>query len=245
LLTAGQEPGRHGLRAIIDDWALAEALMKRAKRNQASLNDLLLAVATRFMRRWNHERAAATDYFRLLLATSLKGRTPLPEHTGTGLSALTMMARGRAADDLDAGIAYFRDYRRSALEQRLDVKAWAWMSQWYSLLRVLPLSVRMRHLAPQLTRTQIGFNLSNVGVVWPKIVDGRATYDSVILGAGELVIEDLHSCPTFGPHTDLGLVTRMHNRRLYFNFVCDRFRFREPEARELVADFMAELIAAA
>ncbi len=93
-----------------------------------------------------------------------------------------------------------------------------------------------------LTSSPITFNLSNVGVVWPKIEGGKATYDSVLLGAGELEIEDMHSCPTFGPKTSLGLVVRMHNRRLYMNFVCDRFRFTNEEAAELILKTKAALL---
>ncbi len=238
ILDFRQVKGRYGLRAVIDDAALFESLLARAKRNGATLNDLLLAVALRCITRWNRDNAAPAEYFRLLLASSLKGRTEVPETVGTGLSGLTFAVRGNENGDLDESIGFFRNYRRSILENKLDIKAYAWMSQWYSIMRVLPLKIRMRYLAPMLTSPRVCFSLSNIGVMWPRIEDGRPTLDSAVLGAGDLVIEDMHSCPTLGPNTGFGMIARMHNRRFYMNFMFDRFRFRKDEARSLADRFV-------
>ena len=226
--------GRHGLRLVFDDWDFIQALLQRARRQQASLNDLLMAVGQAVFRNWNQERGVSSDWFHFVLASSLKGRMKIPDTVGTGLSALSFVSPAKAAKSMDQTMRFFRDYRKDLLKKRFDLMAYEWASRWYSLLRIIPFEIRRQNLAKMLTASPITFNLSNVGVVWPKIVDGRPTHDSVVLGTGNLEIEDIHSCPTFGPKTSLGLVVRMHSRRLYMNFVCDRFRFTDDEARALV-----------
>jgi hypothetical protein len=160
---------------------------------------------------------------------------------GTGLSALSFILRGDSSSDVDTRMAHVRAYRKEMLNRKFDVKAYAWASDWYSLLRLLPFRLRHKRLAKLLGGGTTTFNLSNVGVVWPKFVDGKPTLDSAVLGTGELVIEDLHSCPTFGAKTSLGLVTRMHNRKLYLNFVCNRCQFDEDEAQDLVDAYVQTL----
>ncbi len=224
--------GRHGLRLKFDDWDFIQALLARAKDKKASFNDVLMAVSQQVITEWNQKRKAPNDWFHMVLATSLKGRAAIADSVGTGLSALSFVARGNK--NMDEGISFFRDYRRDLLKKHFDINAYEWASKWYSVIRLLPFRVRSQRFAKMLTSSPITFNLSNVGVVWPKMVDGRPSNDSAVLGAGDLEIEDIHSCPTFGPNTSLGLVVRMHNRRLYMNFVCDRFRFTDEEAQELV-----------
>ena len=68
--------------------------------------------------------------------------------------------------------------------------------------------------------------------------------DSEVLGAGDFVISDIHSSASAGRNVGLALAVRIHNRRMYMNFVADRFRFREPEIRELVDRFVQDLVAA-
>ena len=82
-------------------------------------------------------------------------------------------------------------------------------------------------------RIPCNFYISNLGTVWPKIVDGKATPDSIVTGAGDFVIDDITSSASISRTVGLGLHTRTHNRRFYMNFICDRFRFTEEEAKNL------------
>ncbi len=237
-----KEKGRHGLRKVFDDPKVIEGLLARAKRSKASLNDLLLAIALKCITRWNKDRNATYETFCMWLAVSLKGRTVLPEDAGAGLSGLTFTAEGKDKLDLDDTVAFYRDCRRDMLKKRIDILFHHCSSRWINAMRIFPFSVRQKYLGRLFTPFPISFHLSNLGVVWPKIVDGRPTLDSEIIGVGDFTIEDIYSCPTFGPSVGMGLITRMHNRRLYMNFVCDQFRFRKDEAKEFVDRYVEGLM---
>jgi NRPS condensation-like uncharacterized protein len=228
------EKGRHSLRYVIDDQKLLEGLYARAKREKAKLNDLILAIAHGVIARWNKEHDSPYQYFRMALISNLKGRMALPEHIGAAISGFTFITGGLGEANLEKMISFFRDERDSQLKRGLDVLFRIYLEWWIRKFRIFPINVRRKIWRPTVNGMMCPFYLSNVGVVWPKIVDGRPTMDSVLLGAGDFIIDDIHSSPSISRNVGIGMTVRTHNRRFYMNFVCDRYRFRAHEAQELV-----------
>jgi hypothetical protein len=81
--------------------------------------------------------------------------------------------------------------------------------------------------------------------MWPRFEKGKATTDTIVKGAGDFEIDDIHSSASMGRSMGLGLTTRTHNRKFYLNFVGDRFRFRKAEMQKLVDLIVKDLINAA
>jgi len=234
--------GRHSIRAVIDDQEVVKGLLARVKSNNATLNDLVFAVARQTITKWNQERDVGTDRFRFMLITSLKGRAKLPQNAGAGLAALNMMAINNGGDDLDTLTGYFRDQRVYQLGKGVDIQFYNTTCNIIKALRVFPLKTRLK-LAGAIGQTiPCTFYISNLGIVWPKIEDGKPTGDSAVLGAGDLIIDDFHSSASIARTLGLGLTIRTHNRRLYLNFVADRFRFHYDEMKKLVDQIAANLI---
>ena len=122
-----------------------------------------------------------------------------------------------------------------------DIHFYKWVSDTFGALRFLPLSARQKIWRPLILAVPIAAYVSNLGVVWPRLENGRPTMDSVLLGAGGFEISDIHSSPSLLRNVGIGVTTRIHAKRLFINFVCDGFRFREDEARLLMAMFADEL----
>lgn len=230
--------GRHSLRAVIDDPAVMKEIFGRTERNHASLNDLLFAVAQKTLSRWNEEHDTPHNRFRFMLITSLWGRTGLPEDAGSGVSGLNFVSAGYGHEDIDSLVRFFRDTRREQLRHRFDIHFHHAICRFVGAMRVFPMRRRFRILNSIANSIPCTLYLSNLGVVWPRYEGGRATTDSVILGAGDFTISDIHSSVSIGRSVGLGLTTRIHNRRLYLNFVADCFRFQKPEVQELVDRFV-------
>ncbi len=240
VLPSDQCKGRISLRHVWDDPKIPQALLARAVKNEASLNDLLLAGARKAIARWNKERGVASERLRFMLITSLRGRMPATDETGIMLAGLNYLA-DCPSDDIDEQTRFFRDIRKDQLLRGIDIGYHNILSVIVRMLRALPLKTRLNLVRPIIEKMMMTFYLSNLGTMWPKIVDGRQTLDSTVLGAGDFEISDIHSSASLTRAVHLGLTTRAHNRRFYFNFVCDRFRFEEDEARKLTDSIVREL----
>jgi hypothetical protein len=237
-----QVKGRHSLRAVIDDPRIIRGLFSRAKRNNATLNDLIFAVARKVLTQWNDEHDTDSDHFRFGLITSLKGRMDLPENAGAGISVINLISSRQDGLDIDLLTGLFRDLRIAQLRDGTDIRFYGIVREMVRALRLFPLYIRKRFLHIFSLSSPITFYLSNLGVVWPRFKDGRPTSESAILSAGDFVINDFHSSPSIGRGIGFGMTLRSHNQRLYINFVCDRFRFRKHEAQELAKRLVDGLI---
>ena len=245
LLDYRKVKGRYSFRAVIDDRKLLDSLMARVKRNEATLNDLVFAVARKTLTAWNEERNIAAERFRFMLVTSLKGRMELPPNAGAGLAGLNFVSAGHQNADLDTLIRFYRDNRRNQLARGIDIQFYNTLCKIVGAMRMFPMEVRHRLMDPLAASIPCTFYVSNLGVVWPRWENGRPTMDSAIIRVGDFEINDVHSSASMGRSIGLGLTIRTHNRRLFLNFVADRFRFRRLEVQELVNRIVADLINAA
>ena len=235
--------GRHSLRTVIDDPKLLEGMSRRAKRRQATLNDLLLACGRKAITQWNKDHDQKHERMRMMLVTSLRGRKGFAlESGGAAISMLNLVSKGHSDADLDHLIDFFREIRTHQLDQGYDIQINAMINKFIQAFRVLSLPVRQKLAMSIIEGTPCPFYVSNVGVYWPMFKDGHLTMDSEILGAGDFLIEDIHSSASIFRDIGMGLTVRTHNRRFYMNFVCDRFRFTQEQAVELKERIVSEFI---
>jgi hypothetical protein len=235
--------GRHSMRAVIDEPEIIKGLLDRAKLNEATFNDLIFAVARSVISEWNDEHNVTSERLRFMLITSLKGRMELPKDAGAGLSGLNFVSAGHnKKTDLDELVRFFRDTRKAQLANGIDIQFYLTACKFLSTVRLMPMKTRNKVMHPLSYSSPITFYLSNLGVVWPKFENGLPTTDSVVLGSGDFLLNDFHSSASIGRSVGLGLTIRTHNRRVYFNFVADRFRFRKQEFEEISDRIMKTLI---
>ena len=234
--------GRHSLRVVFDDPKIIEGFAARAAKADARVNDFLLTIMQRQLADWNRERGVDRSCFRLMLVSSLKGRMELSRDVGAGISGISFVTGGISGMDFDEMMGWFKQKRIELLKGKFDVRFNKWVALYTGQTRFLPFPVRRRMWRQVLKSIHLSVYLSNLGVVWPKVVNGKPTMDSQVLGAGDFIISDIHSSPSIGPNIGLGVTIRTHNRRTYVNFVCDRYRFREEEAKELVAHIESGLL---
>jgi hypothetical protein len=240
-----QRQGRHSVRAVIDDPKLLAGMSKRVKRHKATVNDLLLACVQKAITQWNSERNAGHDRYRFMLISSLKGRKDNKVNkSGAAVSGIQMISRGHRDTSLDTLIEWFRDQRVDMFKKGYDLQFNNLIARFIDAFRLMPFGPRRRLSNLIVEGTPVTMYLSNVGIVWPKIVNGKPTLDSAIPGAGDFLIDDIHSSASLSRDFGFGMTTRTHNRRFYINFVMDRFRWSKPEALEIRDAIVKEIVEA-
>lgn len=236
--------GRHSVRGVIDDKKLLKAILARARRNEATLSDLMLAVMKKVVGQWNEQRNAPHSRTRMMLISNLRGRITLPEHAGAGVAALSLSGGEPRSADPDEACRQVRQWRVDQLRRGNDVALYRFASGLVQAARVLPMKVRRKILRPIMSAAHCTVSISNVGVVWPKIVDGRPTGETAITRVGDFEIDDMLSSPSIGKQLDLGIVCRTLHGRLLINFTTDRADFHFDEIQEFRNRFLKALTSA-
>lgn len=245
ILDYREKKGRHSLRAVIDDFDLIKSLLSRASRNKVTFNDLMFACTRKAITEWNEEYNAKSDRFRFMLITSMAGRMKEKKSVGARVSGLNFISEGHGKTDIDQMMSYFGQVRSEQLRKGVDIHFNNTLQTIVGGLRVFPLETRRKIVGSLIKRIPCTFYISNLGTVWPKIVDGKQTADSIVTGAGDFIIDDITSSASIARTIGLGLHTRTHNRRFYMNFICDSFRFNKEEAKLLTDKVVKEIVSAA
>ena len=238
------ELGRTCHRAVFAEPEVVRGFRKVAARQEATVTDVLLASIARTIGAWDRERGSARDIVRAMLAVNMRQRTAMDEAEGMRLSALFLRAERPERMDGGAAIRHFRDARKLRLARGADVALYE-MLEFVSRVAV---RVPVRFRAPlfrRLYEVPTTFVLSNIGVMWPRIVDGKPTGESSLTRAGNVEIDDVHSCPSGSPAIGLTVIARSLGGKLFVNFSCDRWRFTRPEAAALTDRIVSDLRATA
>ena len=235
--------GRYCFRAIFDPTGPA-GMKAVAKRNDATLGDVIGASIARSIGAWDREHGLKEEKIRALLAVNVRNRLPLGASVGVALSGIMVRVQRPDRLSLDEAVRVFRDTRKDQLARGVDIAYHKMLETLSSSMRVLPVSVRGA-VVRRILALPVTFILSNIGVMWPKVVDGRLTGESAVTRAGKIEIDDIHSCPSMSPDVGMGVITRTLGGRFFINYSCDRLRFQKGEARELTDRITAGLAAMA
>ena len=144
---------------------------------------------------------------------------------------------------LDEVVRRFRETRAYQLRVGTDVAYHKMLETISRATSMLPFSLR-GPIARFSLQVPVTYILSNIGVMWPQVVDGRLTGRSAIDNAGGVVVDDVHSCPSMSPVVGIGIITRTLGENLFVNYSSDRFRFTREEAGDLtgrISDAIVDL----
>jgi hypothetical protein len=235
--------GRTAHRAVFGKEEV-RGLLGVAKRNEATLTDVLMAGVARSIGAWDREHGLKEDVVRGLLSVNIRTAASADGAEGVRLSGINVNAVNPERLAPDAAVKLYRDGRKDQLARGADVAFYRLLG---TIARgVLAVPVRWREpLARKLLEVPVTFLLSNIGVMWPAIENGRPTARSAVTGAGGLVIDDVHSCPSAAPYVGMLVIARTLGGTLFVNFSCDRRRFTRPEAAALTGRIAEELRAMA
>lgn len=224
--------GRRMIRYVYDDPALLRELRRRAANSGGSMTDLCLAASKLAMEEWNLAHGADADVFLHGFAINQRARRPAEEIEGQGnpMSGFAVPSRAVERRNPDAVLRLVIERRRAGMDQGYDIAMRELGRRLQGIGLALPRSIRYAALRTVFDR-RISFFLTNLGVVWPVIRNGRPTGETAIREVGRAVLHDVHSSVGGTANNPAAMILRTFLGRFYMVFTLGGQRFRDDEAR--------------
>lgn len=224
-------PGRNMVRYVFEDLAWQKALRARAKRTGGTVSDLVQAAAKLALQEWNQDRHVPQKVFAHGLAVNQRLRRPPEQIAGQGnpMSGILVPSLPEHRRDPDELLRYVIAERRRRLAEGHDIKFADFTHRLHVLGRLLPVPVRHR-LLRGLLDLKLSFFLTNLGVVWPRMENGRPTGETEIRQVGDMELVDVHSSVGTTPNNPQALILRTFLNRFYMLFAFGRHRINDRDA---------------
>ena len=229
--TPGGAPGRLMIRRVIEDPAELRAMRGRARRAGGSLSDLFLAGAMTALDQWNAARGAPPDAMVHGLAVSqrLRGRDD-GAFRGNPVSMVTVPSARADRATPEAALRHAVATRTGKLAAGHDVALIEAADRFHALVGWMPLSFR-RRLQRALMVRPLSLFITNPGILWPRVKDGRPTGETALAQAGDFELEDIHLSVGGTRVNPMAMILKTFRGRLYVACTVGRHLLREEEAR--------------
>lgn len=238
--TRGARRDRIAARVSIDDAEMQRTIRDRARAQGATITDLTLAATMRAIANWNRSQGADVDVQRAAIAVNRRGAG------GSGDNEISMVVAGSHNQDLDdpgALMGSLAAQRIRGLELGIDGGLANAMRHAMTLGSLRPLNAIAGKRAASRTDPPGTIMLTNVGLLWPEIVDGRPTSRSFLSEAGGLRLVDLVVVPNLDASGALMLAPMTFNGRFQVVVGGNTARIQQRELRAL-ADLITDEVVA-
>ncbi|MEQ8718421.1 MAG: hypothetical protein RIE08_12495 [Acidimicrobiales bacterium] len=238
--TSGAQRERIAARVTIDDPEIQRTIRERARAQGATITDLTLAATMRAIATWNRSNGADVDVQRGAIAVN---RRSAGGRGNNEISMVVAASLSRDLDDRDALMGNLAAQRIHGLELGIDGGLANALRNVTTLSTLRPLHVIAERRAASRTGPPGTAMLTNVGVLWPEIVDGRPTARSFLAEAGGLRLVDIVVVPNLDSSGALMLIPMTFNGRFQVVVAGNTARIRQEELNALT-DLVADEIVA-
>ncbi len=224
------DSGRRIIRHIITDVKEQSALRARAREAGGSLSDLFMAASKLAIQEFNDSRNASTEILTHGLAVNLRGRVPAAETRSMGnpMSGIVIPTSRSERRDPDSLLRLVAQRRKMMLAEGYDIAMSRLLQSISAHTRILP--SRYRHpLMRKFLDWPISFFLTNLGVVWPRMENGRPTGETAITHVGDMELVDVHSSVGPTKNNGLAMILRTFMGKFYCVFVFGLNRINEKD----------------
>ncbi|MDP8254715.1 MAG: condensation domain-containing protein [Candidatus Alcyoniella australis] len=225
--------GRNMIRHIISDQDLQKALRERARREGGTLSDLVMAASKLAIQEFNGSRNAPSEIMYHGLAVNQRLRVAQSDAAilGNPMSVITIPSNSADRRDPETLLRYLVACRKRKLDAGHDLKISGLSRKLTMICRILPIGIRYQFLR-LLVEQKLSYFLTNVGVVWPEMKDGRPTGQTAIKRVGDMELIDIHSSIGATKKTGNALILRTIYGKLYFIFALGKHLISEDDAQE-------------
>ena len=238
------QTGRTIVRHIIGDSGLQQALRERARREDGTVTDLVMAASKLALDEFNTSRGAPPDILYHCLGVNQRLRQASSEVAGQGnpVSLIGIPSDREDRKDPQGLLRHVVSCRTRKLAMGRDVAAGRVAHAVLRAGRVLPLNARYG-LLRALLEMRISFYLANLGVVWPRIEDGRPTGETAVRRVGAMELVDIHSSVGTSRKNANALLLRTFLGRFYLVSLIGRHQVADRDAEEFSSLVVKKLMA--
>lgn len=224
--------GRHIIRYIIEDPALQKALRDRARKDGGSLTDLMVSGSKLAIAEWNESRNRPIEPLIHGVAVNQRRRRNLSDIKGQGnpMSAITIPSDAKDRSDPEKLLAHVIQQRKMRLALGYDVALSNMSIKLFAFSRLFPMSIR-HSFVRIINDIKISHFITNLGVIWPEIENGRLTGRTAITNFGDMELLDIHSSVGTTGNNGAGLIIRSFLGRLYMVMVYGRYAVNDGDAK--------------
>lgn len=236
----GVSEDRISARGIIADPDLQSSIRSRAREHGATMTDLVLAATMRAIGAWNRSQGAEVDVQRAGIAVNLRSAG------GTGNNAISGVFAGSVSEDLADPIALMgglAEQRIHGLELGIHRRLAVASRRMNTLRSLRPLNVVAERRAASQTSPPATLVLTNVGVLWPEMVDGRPTSRSFLSDAGGLRIADIVIVPNLDTSGAVMVIPMTFDGRFQVIIGGNTAKIQREELRALTDLVIEEMVA--
>lgn len=229
--TPDPNPGRSMIRHVFTDMKFQKALRDRARRDGGTLSDLVMAALKLALAQWNELKGAPNEIMYYGLAVNQRLRRDASEigQEGNPMSTITVPSGPEDRKTSQAILDFVIATRKYKLGQGHDVALARLAKKLISFSRAMPMAMRYPFLRIFMD-VKISFFLTNLGVVWPKIENGKATGATAIKQVGEMEMLDIHSSVGTTKNNGTALILRTFQNRFYMVFSMGHHKVNHEDA---------------
>jgi len=209
-------PNRINLIRRIDPEEM-KRLRKTSKRLGCSVGDLLLAVSAVAVERWVEKEGASADLVSVWTVTNLRDRLGVGPLAANQSSAVMIYTDPEDRRDLARLVSMVTAERKRQLAEGCDIANFLALIHLIRFWRRFPLRMR-RGPVRRILERPCSFVVSNLGLLWPEMKDGRPTGRSFLERAGNLEVMGVDYDFSILRHIGCGFVVHTFRGWLQFNF---------------------------
>ena len=225
--------GRTMVRHTIDDPLLQKALRDRVRKDGGTLTDLVVASSKLAIEQWNTERDAPADIMYHGIAVNQRLRQDASQTQGQGnpMSAVMIPSSKSERKDPESLLRYVIEQRKIKMSLGHDIALAKLSHVFLRASRIFPMSLRYRILR-LIFDMPISHFITNLGVIWPRIVDGKITGETAIRTFGDLELLEMYSSVGSTKNNPQGMIMRTFLGKLYLDAIYGKWGVREQDAKD-------------
>ena len=169
----------------------SDRIVKKALERGVSPVDLLAADAGRAVDDWNAEHNVAPGLLTISMTVNMRGRFRGLDRPNTG-GVIFFRSMPQDREDVAAFTRSIAAKRIGHFRRQEDYTYYSDVSRMTDSLRIFPFNTRRKIVNFIVNRYQLSMAVTLLGVIWPKLENGKITADTYLTRTGDLEIDQVH-----------------------------------------------------
>ncbi len=219
----------------------SDRFVKKSLERGVSPVDLMSADAGRAVDTWNEARNVPPGLLTISMTVNMRGRFRGLDRPNTS-GVIFFRSMPGAREDVNAFVRSIAAKRIGHFRRQDDFAYYSDVSRMTDSLRLFPFNTRRKIVNFIVNRYQLSIAVTLLGVIWPKMENGRMTADTYLARTGDLEIDQVHGVGyKLLSSTRALLIAYFYKKRLNLVLAASACQFTHDEAEAFTDMIVANL----